>query len=71
MKCVICESSELYSSSTIAASYSLDLLPGMSGILTNAWITIIACADCGYLHLFAQPQTRNDIRTSRRWVKRQ
>ena len=58
-QCPECESTHLYVHGDISArgGYGPDLLPGTSGVFTNAKMKAIVCKDCGLVRFYAQRDT--------------
>ena len=70
-QCPECESTHLHVHGDISArgGYGPDLLPGTSGVFTNAKMKAIVCKDCGLVRFFAQRDTLAKLSSDKGWQR--
>ena len=70
-QCPECESTHLYVHGDISArgGYGPDLLPGTSGVFTNAKMKAIVCKDCGLVRFYAQRDTLAKLSSDKGWQR--
>ncbi len=68
-ECPHCGGTYLYSRRIPAGVNSSCLLMGLGRFLHYAECDVVVCADCGLLQLFAEPDARANLRSSKDWQK--
>lgn len=70
-QCPECGSSNLHSSSPIAAvgGYGPDLLPGLGKLFSSASFIAVLCADCGLTRYYATKETIGRLGQTGKWRK--
>jgi hypothetical protein len=68
--CPNCGGNNLYTTSVVAGGgYAPYYLPGLGGFLRHARFDLVACADCGLIRFFAEPEATAKIAASDKWTK--
>ena len=68
--CPNCNGTELYKRRLSSGSgHGPYLLAGLGGFFHFAEFDVVVCADCGLTRLFAEPEARENVRSSTDWKR--
>lgn len=70
--CPACGGKDLYVTAKLipgGGGYAPDLLPGLHRWFRPGVFRAVLCADCGMHRMFAEPEAREAVRTSKKWKK--
>jgi predicted nucleic-acid-binding Zn-ribbon protein len=65
--CPHCAGTELYTRRLSSAGHQIYLLRGLGHFLHFAEFDVVVCANCGLTRFFAEPEARQNARSSADW----
>ena len=68
--CPECGGRDLYQTEKpidASGGHGPNLLPGLGRFFQGGKMTVVACADCGAMRLFADDESRRKLRDAKKW----